>query len=341
VRRREGALLLLAGVLLGASSAQACPEPEYVYGLFGHYPANGARAVPLDSPFVLYTEAEDSDGSDYSAENVFLELRRQGSDELTEVTSAELLPFQEGRGAFAFLPAEPLLPNTTYEVLGGTRESFGDRVVEATHFTVTTGDAARDTPLRIEGDWQVEFSPGREPVYDCEQCGPCAQVGTQPATIVRLTLPQVHDGFSDGFASATVRVTKLTEDGEEEILDILPVDELSPDITRTVEGTMALDDGGTYRACFTLEVIDGRGATTSDRHCTDEAFPAPPQAPSEPEPEAGIAGAEGDSAMSSANDARTSGGCSTSGHASGHAGVLTALALLGALSRRRRTRSAL
>jgi hypothetical protein len=223
-------------------------------------------------------------------------------------------------------------------VYGGTRVD-ADSTKESTSFTISTGGAPRELPLRIAGDWQVRFSAGSGPIFDCDWCGHCPPAGTSPATTVQLTLPQVHDGFSDVHASAWVQLSKLGDDGAETAMGSFHVGELAPGTTKTIERAMPLDDGEPYRVCFTLRVTDARDDRATDRFCTDGSFPAP-VAPTEAATTAPDLAREHDHEGSEASSNGTSTSCSMSGHASGSASALAALVVLGTLSRRRRTRSA-
>lgn len=363
MKRLAGSLVLLGG-LLRASSSPACQPPRYYIG--AHAPAADEAASALNAPILMRFDTVSLDGQtfiDAQLESAYVKLIDPDTAGTISTTALRLSP--NNGEAFAYLPDAPLKPNTKYHVIS----SLGPE------WDFTTSDAPR-APLRLEGDLAVYYEVETERRYECTGllggCGQddCHEIDPVNVTKAYLTLPAVFDGFADQHVQASIEVTVVG--GPE-----LPP---APQRVSVVAGkagdgviTMPLnDDGKPYRACFSFEAMDARGDTvTSPQLCVKDDVPVPPMIPVEPEPEpepddeptpwtepgnppivvdepdhpdTDIYGTPDDhgtpAAADDADRPRHSTSCSATGHASGSASGLAALALLGALSRRRRTRSA-
>lgn len=307
----------------------------------GQWPEAAASDVPVDSPFLLRLKGENADGSVYSADaRPWLELRAEGSDQFSPVEGLFIGGYPEGLdplGTLSFVPDEPLAPNTRYEIRAGLLEDdWPQRPEQSASWEITTGAAARAEPLRLEGDWSVDFEPGTEPRFECARdCSPapCVEVGTTPATKARLMLPGVVGGFSDGHAAGWLRIYV---DGTEHPTRSVFVEDARA--TTELLVTLPLDEGSTYTPCFSYEIEDARGDWVSDDFCAESAFPAPP----EPEPE--LAGDDAEHESDQADQAtRSSSSCSVARSPRGAAALpwalLSGLAFASWLTRRRRPKN--
>jgi MYXO-CTERM domain-containing protein len=333
--------IALLGVVAGLShsgTARACgetPQPAYVVDTAGPTSTD----APLNTPLFVHLR-EDPTASPRQEATPTLTLTIAGTDEALPVQPPGYGPDQ------AWVPIEPLEPETTYEA----HYNLGYEGAPDTIWTFTTGTETQPA-LSLEGKLEVTLEQGTQTVLQCPKdaciCGcseedraaACTQ-SEVPATNARVKLPRAAGGFSKRGGVLVLTddrpydFSRATRDTPEPYLGLAvsrphQVDLDDPDVTELL---IPLPEGETaYRPCFAFFAADARGdEATAESLCLDETFPAA----GEPEP---TSNPHGNGLVDDTiKPTSTSKGCSLGGAPAGSGAWLALLGLVSVVQRRRR-----
>lgn len=158
-----GPLLVAASALAPAAWAQSCPDPVTVHS---SYPADGATAVPTNSPVIVYGPELDASDTDVTLQDA------SGEDVSVEVTSTE-----GGLYIDAFLG---LAPSTTYAL------SVAPRGGGAWSATFRTGSGPANPAQVAAPDVGVSIIE-----QDLGSCGVVSAICVNGSVPARMTLEVV------------------------------------------------------------------------------------------------------------------------------------------------------
>jgi MYXO-CTERM domain-containing protein len=257
------ALFCGVALLAHATSALACgatAEPYYVPSQQGPT----GNDVALNAPLVVDL-SERADGPAEPHLNPRLTLTVEGTDEAPELTRIGSAP------RLVWVPQAPLAPSTTYEAhFNPGYEGHPDTI-----WRFTTGQELTP-PVALEGDLEVTFEAGTEPLKECgNNCGTdCRQVGTVGVTKARIRLPRAVLGFPRYHAEvwltddAPYDFSRGPRRGLVNLSTWISYDERgqpTEDALFTVP-----EEEQAYRPCVSVRVVDERGdAAVAPSFCAE------------------------------------------------------------------------
>lgn len=329
--RLVSAVVGSAMLLAHSAAALACGEADEPYYVVSEQLPSG-DGVPLNAPLIVDLE-ESANGPAEPHLSPSLTLTVDGSDDALELKAVGREPH------LVWVPTQPLAPNTNYEAhFNPGYEGLPDSI-----WNFTTGDETTP-PIALEGELSATLERGIDPTFECPKCfGDCTQTGQRDVTHALVTLPRVKDGFV-GYSGQLWLTDNTPYDFSEPTKG-----ESGPNLGHVVslEATVSFDDDGkpllpvqmtlpeedeAYRPCFALRVFDERGDTAiAESFCLAETFPrsSPDSNPVDDEP------------VLTDHESSTSAGCSFGVASTSDSSAAFALLGLAALTRRRRSRSAL